>query len=97
VDETLEATLNVRFVLFPLETSGTAEILLKNPAGYTVTSQSSVKLGGNIAGAEFYFKKGDVDLWYPVGYGEQPLYDLEVIVFNDVRLLQVTDSDESSH
>ncbi len=26
-------------------------------------------------------------LWYPVGYGEQPLYDVQVKVFDDVRFL----------
>ncbi|KAH9006794.1 beta-mannosidase [Lactarius hatsudake] len=28
------------------------------------------------------FKKGDIRLWYPVGYGGQPLYDVHVKVFD---------------
>jgi beta-mannosidase len=72
VDESLEANLIVRIALFPQETSGTAEVLLKDPSGSIVTSQSSIEIKGGTARAAFNFVKGEVKLWYPGRYGEQP-------------------------
>jgi beta-mannosidase len=77
----------VRIALSPSETSGTAEVLLKDPAGYTVTHQSNITINNGAARAVFHFKKGKVKLWYPVGYGEQPLYDVQVKVLDHVRSL----------
>jgi beta-mannosidase len=85
VDESLDADLVVRIALFPSEASGTAEVLLKDAAGSIVTGQDNVQIDGGAARTVFHFKKGEVKLWYPVGYGEQPLYDVEVKVFDDVR------------
>jgi beta-mannosidase len=85
VDESLKTDLTVRITHSPSEASGFAEILLKDPAGQVVTSQTNIPLNGGFARAAFHFKKGDIQLWYPVGYGEQPLYDVEVKVMNDVR------------
>ena len=85
VDESLDADLTVRIALFPQEISGAAEVLLKDPSGSVVTSRSGVGIKGGTAQAAYHFAKGDVRLWYPVGYGEQPLYDVQVNVFDDVR------------
>jgi beta-mannosidase len=85
VDESLETDLTVRITHSPSGTSGFAEILLKDPAGQVVTSQTNIPVNSGFARAAFQFKKGDIQLWYPVGYGEQALYDVEVKVMNDVR------------
>ena len=85
VDEILDADLTVRIALFPQEISGAAEVLLKDPSGSVVTSRSGVGIKGGTAQAVYHFAKGDVRLWYPVRYGEQPLYDVQVNVFDDVR------------
>lgn len=87
MDESLEADLIVRLALFPQEISGTVEVLLKDPSGSTVASQSTIEVKGGAARTVFHFGKGEVKLWYPVGYGEQPLYDAQVKVFDDVRFL----------
>ena len=87
VDERLEADLIVRIALFPQEISGAAEVLLKDLSGSVVTSESGIEIKGGAAQAVYHFAKGDVKLWYPVGYGEQPLYDVQVNVFDDVRPL----------
>jgi hypothetical protein len=79
----------VRITLSPSETPGSAEILLKDPTGLVVISQTNVTVNGGFARAVFHFKKGDVQLWYPVGYGEQPLYDVQVKVIDDVRPLLI--------
>jgi hypothetical protein len=85
VDENLETDLIVRITLSPSETLGSAEILLKDAAGLIVTSRTDVTVNGGFARVVFHFKKGDIRLWYPVGYGKQPLYDVQVKVIDDVR------------
>ena len=89
VDESLHADLVVRIALSPLGTSGTAEVLLKDSTGSIVTSQNNIIIKNDAARAVFRFKKGEVKLWYPVGYGEQPLYDVQVRVLGDVRSLLI--------
>ena len=85
VNEYLDADLTVRIVLSSLEAPFTAEVLLKDPSGDGVTGQSKIAMNGGAAQVTFQFKKGDISLWYPVGYGEQPLYDVHVKVFDGVR------------
>lgn len=85
VDKSLDADLIIRIALFPQEVSGAAEVLLKDPSGSVATSQSGIEIKGGTAQAMYHFAKGDVKLWYPVGYGEQPLYDVQVNVFDNVR------------
>jgi beta-mannosidase len=85
VNENLEADLTVRVLLSPSETPCTAEVLLKDPSGDEVTGQSKITMNGGTAQVTFQFKKGDIRLWYPVGYGEQPLYGVHVKVFDGVR------------
>ncbi len=87
VNESLEADLVVRTALFPSDTWSTAEISLKDPASSEsiVTSQSNITFDNGAARVVFHFKKGEVKLWYPVGYGEQPLYEVQVRIYDDVR------------
>jgi hypothetical protein len=85
VDEYLEADLTVRIVLSSLEAPCTAEVLLKDPSGDGVTGQSKITMKDGVVQVTFQFKKGNISLWYPVGYGEQPLYDVHVKVFDVVR------------
>ena len=85
VDEYLDADLTVRVVLSSSEAPCTAEVLLKDPSGNGVNSQSKITMNDGAAQVTFQFKKGDISLWYPVGYGEQPLYDVHVKVFDGVR------------
>lgn len=85
VDEYLEADLTARIVLSSSEVPCTAEVLLNDPSGNGVTSQSKVTMNGGATQVSFQFKKGDIRLWYPAGYGEQPLYDVHVKVFDGVR------------
>ena len=50
-----------------------------------MTSQRNTATNNDGTLASFHFKEEDIKLWYPVGYGEQPLYDVEVQVLDDVR------------
>ena len=88
VNESLDADLIVRIALSPSEAWTTAEVSLKDPAGSessTITSQSNINLNNGAARIVFHFEKGEVKLWYPIGYGEQPLYEVQVRIYDDVR------------
>lgn len=82
VNEHLEADLAVRILLSSSEAPCTAEVLLKDPSGNEVNGQSKITMNGGAAQVTFQFKKGDIRLWYPVGYGVQPLYGVHVKVFD---------------
>jgi beta-mannosidase len=91
VNESLDADLIVRIALSPSETWTTAEVSLKDPAGGSdssiITSQSNINFDNGAVRVVFHFENGEVKLWYPVGYGEQPLYEVQVRIYDDVRSL----------
>lgn len=66
---------------------------LKDPArseSGIVASQSNISLNNNgPVRVVFHFENGEVKLWYPVGYGEQPLYEVQVRIYDDVRFLLI--------
>lgn len=85
VNEHLEADLTVRILLSSSETPCAAYVLLEDPSGNEVTGQHKITMNSGVAQVSFQFKSGDIRLWYPVGYGEQPLYVVHVKVFDGVR------------
>ncbi|KAI5124966.1 hypothetical protein M0805_007392 [Coniferiporia weirii] len=59
-------------------------------ASYTLLAEGektirgdSVILNNGKGKTSFEGKPGDFDLWYPVGYGKQPLYNLQVSIFDE--------------
>lgn len=42
---------------------------------------------GFATAVKWTFKPGEVDIWWPNGYGEQPLYDVCVAIIGEVRRL----------
>jgi beta-mannosidase len=80
----------VRIALSPSETWTTVEVSLKDPAdsdSSIITSQTNINFDNGAARVVFHFENGEVKLWYPVGYGEQPLYEVQVRIYDDVRSL----------
>lgn len=97
VNESLDADLIVRIAISPSEAWTTAEVSLKDPAGSESASiittasgsQSNINLNNGPVRVVFHLKNGEVKLWYPVGYGEQPLYEVQVRIYDDVRSLLI--------
>ncbi|KAG6880726.1 hypothetical protein C0993_004894, partial [Termitomyces sp. T159_Od127] len=58
-----------------------AHFVLKAADGSVIVSTTAVTSAGH-AKADFYLPSGKVDLWYPVGYGKQPLYTIEAKLTN---------------
>lgn len=61
----------------------TSSVVLKSSSGSIVKS-TDVKIKDGRAVAEFKLAKGEVDLWYPVGYGKPALYTVAVQVADAV-------------
>jgi len=88
VSEQLDVQVPVALA-FSEKVSGFVTVSLKAPDGTVVASSKDIKTDQGQAKAKFDFKPGQVELWYPVGYGKQPLYTVE-IELND-QVSQVVD------
>ncbi|KAJ7700040.1 glycoside hydrolase family 2 protein [Mycena rosella] len=76
VSETLEVNLTAKFSFEKQE--GYASFVLKCPDGSEEVSASKMPTDKGSCEASFNFPSGKLQLWYPVNYGEQPLYTVEV-------------------
>lgn len=84
VSETLDVT-----ILASVETDipeGEIKITIKDPKGDLVRTETSPLKNGKLL-AKFNGTKGEFDLWYPIGYGKQPLYTVEVQLSNGVSTM----------
>jgi beta-mannosidase len=87
VSERLDVDLTVDFSLSTL-TSGLASVTLRDSLGVQVAEENNMKATLEPLRAEFAFSAGFLDLWYPVGYGKQPLYTVEVKLADEVHTMQ---------
>ncbi|EPQ58996.1 glycoside hydrolase family 2 protein [Gloeophyllum trabeum ATCC 11539] len=79
VSSSLEPTLDVRFSLSH-KVASTASVTLRDLKGKVILVNE--KAAVNDGEGELIFKPSNdqVELWYPVGYGAQPIYTVEVAV-----------------
>ncbi|KAF8913858.1 beta-mannosidase [Gymnopilus junonius] len=77
VSETLEVSLSANFAFFE-NTQDSVSFTLRSPDGAVEVSSNDVPIIASTAGVNFEWKAGRLQLWYPVGYGAQPLYTAEV-------------------
>lgn len=64
---------------------GLLSFMLKAPDGSIVTSARKALTGEGLCQITFEWPPGALALWYPVGYGAQPLYTAEVELMDEVR------------
>lgn len=83
VSEALNVKVSVALLLSD-KISSSASIALKNPQGDVVYTERNIKVESGCARAEFKFPSGELQLWYPVHYGRQPLYSIVVTVSDAV-------------
>ena len=86
VSEALAVNVTVD-VLFSGNSPVLASVVLRDPHGVKIVDEPKIKVESGYSRVEFGFAPGNLELWYPVGYGKQPLYTVEVEVTNEVRIL----------
>ncbi|KAL6309741.1 glycoside hydrolase family 2 protein [Sparassis latifolia] len=79
VAEDLSANVEVNFSLSNADHS-IASVSLKGAGDSLVVGQTDVKISHSTAKAQFKLSAGAFELWYPVGYGKQPQYTVEIQV-----------------
>lgn len=81
----LDVKLSATFA-FSEKTPGYASFVLKKPDGSVEASADKIPVNGaGLAKVQFEWQAGEIQLWYPVGYGAQPLYIVEVVLTDKVR------------
>jgi beta-mannosidase len=81
VSEALDTKLTVDLALSH-DVPATASVVLKDPSG-KVVKNAETKFSGKTAKLEWEAKAGELELWWPVGYGKQPQYTVEVQVADE--------------
>ena len=77
VSESLDVHLKI-FLSVSEGARGSASVVLRSPQGIVVAMKNDVKIESGKAEVEFNFPPGVLELWYPVGYGKQPIYTVDV-------------------
>ncbi|KAL1937730.1 hypothetical protein VTO73DRAFT_12883 [Trametes versicolor] len=87
VNEKLVTNVDVSFEL-SRSSEFVAAVHIMDPDGKMVIGQSNMVIKGDRAEAHFKLSAGVLELWYPVGYGKQPIYNVEIkIMDKDGHLL----------
>jgi beta-mannosidase len=84
VSEKLEPRLDLSFELAGDEFTGTARVSVRGPNKVSIKEIDDVKVAGGKGSATYTFGGDEVELWYPIGYGKQPIYEIEVVAIDDV-------------
>ena len=95
VSEKLEPRLDLSFELGGDEFTGTVQLSMRGPNKVGIKEIRDLKVVGGKGSTTLAFDD-EVDLWYPVGYGKQPLYEIEVAVIDDVSLAPVSTAERNS-
>lgn len=82
VSESLDISLTADFTYS--KAPGFASFVLKNANGTVEASSDKLSTESGHSTVSFEFPSGKLQLWYPVGYGQQPLYTVEVEISDAV-------------
>lgn len=64
--------------------SSSASFVLRKPDGSVEASTNKISVSGGRVSVDFEWKARQLQLWYPVGYGSQPLYEAQVELADQV-------------
>lgn len=90
VSEKLEPRLDLSFDLSGDEFTGSIQVFLKGPNGVNIKEIQDTKASREKGSTTLNFGDDEIKLWYPAGYGKQPLYEIEVIAIDNVSGFPVT-------
>ncbi|KAJ6520952.1 galactose-binding domain-like protein [Mycena capillaripes] len=88
VSESLEVQLTAKISLLEKK-KGYLSFVLKRPDGSEEVSASKIPTDDGVGQVSFAFSSGQLQLWYPVNYGDQPLYTVEVEITDLVSLVVI--------
>ncbi|KAF8165386.1 glycoside hydrolase family 2 protein [Crassisporium funariophilum] len=77
VSESLDVRMTAH-IAFSEKTPGNMTFVLKGPDGSIISSADGNSTVEGSVNLDFEWDTGKLQLWYPVGYGSQPLYTVEV-------------------
>lgn len=63
-----------------------ASVQIKGPDGALLLGQDLIKITEPPVKAQFALSAGTFELWYPVGYGKQPIYTVEITIADEVSV-----------
>ena len=84
VSEKLEPRLDLSFDLAGDQFTGSIQVSLRGPNCVGIRQIPGIRVAGGKGSTNFTFGDDEIELWYPVGYGKQPLYEIEVVAVDDV-------------
>ena len=90
VSEKLEPRLDLSFELAGDEFMGTVQVSVRGPNKVSIKEITDVKVVEGKGSTTYTFGDDEIELWYPIGYGKRPLYEIEVAAIDDVSLFSVS-------
>ena len=97
VSEKLEPRLDLSFDLGGDDFKGTVQVFVRGRSKPNVKEIRDVKVSGSKGSTTYALGDDEVELWYPVGYGKQPLYEIEVVAIDDVSAVSTSTKAKGSH
>lgn len=79
--------LEVQLELSDPVPGATANVSFKGTDGKLVIGESGLDVSSGKGVVQFKFSKGVLELWYPIGYGKQPQYTVDVEILDGVCLV----------
>lgn len=80
----LAAATDVKFEVSDTVGSYKASVRVNKPDGALIIGASDITVKNGVGEAHFSGSPGTFDLWYPVGYGKQPIYTVELSIADAV-------------
>jgi hypothetical protein len=68
------------------KTTAFASVVLRGWDGRKWLEERNIMICGGRGQRQFYIDSGTIDLWYPVGYGKQPIYIVDVQITSQVTI-----------
>lgn len=84
INDALDAKVDVYFAVSGPSENITATAQILRPSNTLAIGATDVKLSDGARTLNFGLSHGAYEPWYPVGYGAQPLYTVEVSIKDEV-------------
>lgn len=87
ISEAFQAKLDVYCSVSGPGQALTAKVKVLQSGALEVIHASDLEVKDGSGTYQFTLEKDRYELWYPIGYGQQPLYTAEITILDEVRQL----------